>query len=273
MEKMTWEETIEYIRKEDSFKDLVRDAYFDPNLKANVERYYSGEEYLEIKKLIQTEYKNIQNTKITDLGAGNGIAAVSFARDGMNVIAVEPDASETIGAGAIKKLKEEYQLDNLQVIEAYGEDMDIEEGSQDIVFTRQAMHHANDLNQFILECTRILKKDGLLITVRDHVVDNEQDLETFFKTHPLHKYYGGEMAYSLEQYKKAFSNAGLIIQKELTPFGSPINYAPFTTQDFRNKLRFLGKSDTALRWALKYLDYRHKRTPGRLYTFVCKKVK
>lgn len=36
---MNWEETIIKIREDPAFGDLVRDAYFDEDLIANVERF------------------------------------------------------------------------------------------------------------------------------------------------------------------------------------------------------------------------------------------
>ena len=77
------------------------------------------------------------------------------------------------------------------------------------------MHHAQDLNKFIKESARVLKRGGHLFTIRDHVIFNESDKEWFFQNHPLHKFYGGENAYTAEEYRNAFQQAGLVIFKRI----------------------------------------------------------
>ena len=89
---MTWEETIKFIRTKEEFKDLVKLAYLDEDLIQNVELYKAGDEYKEICKIIKTHVSN--EGKILDIGCGNGISSVSFAIDGFQVTAVEPDSSE-----------------------------------------------------------------------------------------------------------------------------------------------------------------------------------
>ena len=229
-DKMTWEETIEFIRDKEEYKGLVERAYFERDLLLNIERFRSGEEYKECLKYIKTFAPNAK--KILDIGCGNGISCISLALDGYDVTAVEPEPSETIGAGAIRKLKEHYKLDNLEIFEAFAEDINFEDESFDIVYIRQAMHHANDLDKFIKECGRVLKKGGMLFTVRDHVIFNEKDKQWFFEAHPLHKYYGGENAYKPGEYESAMENAGLEIQEKLKYFDSIINYFPMTKDQY-----------------------------------------
>lgn len=269
---MTWEETIEYIRGQEEYEDLVRDAYFDPDLEKNVERYYSSPEYAEIKKLI-ARYTKSSPKKILDLGAGNGISSVAFAQDSHEVIALEPDSSKTIGAGAIQELKEKKALSTLTVIASYAEDVDFENNSFDLVFARQSMHHANELNNFIGQASRVLKPGGILFTVRDHVIDQGQ-LDDFLEIHPLHKYYGGEHAYTLAAYREAFEKNGLSIELELKPYDSPINYAPFTKKELieRSKKFTVGiKMPFLFPVFLKLLNWRTRHHPGRMYSFICRK--
>ncbi len=112
------------------------------------------------------------------------------------VTAVEPDPSLTVGAGAVRKLKEHYELKNLEDYENFAEDINFKSNYFDIVYIRQAMHHANNLNKFIKECVRVLKPNGLLLTIRDHVIYDEKDKNWFLEYHPLHKIYEGENAFT-----------------------------------------------------------------------------
>ena len=119
---MNWEETIIYARKTDEYKRLVEQAYLGENLKENVEAFRSSVEFTETisqinKFLIKKPGEKI---KLFDRGAGNGISTMAFALNGFSVVAVEPDSSNTVGALAIKKLKEEYNLSDVEIDAAYG---------------------------------------------------------------------------------------------------------------------------------------------------------
>jgi ubiquinone/menaquinone biosynthesis C-methylase UbiE len=229
---LTWEEIIIQIRLDPVYKDLVELAYFEEDLPLNIERFRISEEYQETIKLIRSYSGKKEIISIVDIGAGNGVAAVSFALDGFQVTAVEPDPSNTIGAGAIKKLKEHYQLNNIQVVEAWGESLPLDTASYDVVYIRQAVHHAAHLNDFIKEAARLLKPGGMLITTRDHVIYSEADKKWFLETHPLHKFYGGENAFSEEEYGHAMIKAGLKIEKILHHYDSVINYFPEKNENF-----------------------------------------
>ena len=281
---MTWEDTIIKIRKEDAFKELVEKAYFDENLELNVKRFGNSEEFKETLKII-TSYDS-KASSILDIGCGNGISSVNFALQKYHVTAVEPDPSFTVGADAIKKLKTTYALDNLDVYEAFAEDINFKSNSFDIVYVRQAMHHANDLEKFLKECVRVLKPNGLLLTIRDHVIYNEADKECFLKAHPLHKFYGGENAFTANEYKDAITNAGAEILKELRYYDSIINYFPSTDNEVNNlketnklnqKKRLVKKigkiAHSWLVWNLYCFIYKYKpldeaSIPGRMYSYI-----
>jgi SAM-dependent methyltransferase len=287
---MNWEETIIEIRNNPLFSDLVRDAYFDEDLIANVERFRISPEFVETLRILK-ENKRDAN-KILDIGSGNGIAAVSFAIEGYEVLAIEPDPSDTIGAGAIRKLKGYYQLENLQIKELFAEDLFKENYEFDIVYVRQALHHANDLNLFVKSAAGLLKSGGIFMAVREHVVYSDEDKQWFLESHPLQKFYGGENAFTLSEYNYAFIAAQLNLLKSLSHYENVINYAPLNEKDIlqikikeidhykkflTNKYPLIGK--TALLWIIyKWVKKiseenfpEEKRIAGRLYSFICKK--
>jgi ubiquinone/menaquinone biosynthesis C-methylase UbiE len=271
---MNWHETIEYIRQDPAYKELVREAYFSSDLKSNIESFRNSAEFRETFELIKS-LNSKNNLSILDIGAGNGISSVALALEGMNVVALEPDPSDSIGAGAIEKMKLEYQLDNLKIIICFGEDMPFDDESFDIVYARQTMHHASNLEKFTKSIYRVLKPNGILITTRDHVITNNDDKELFLKKHPLQKFYGGENAYTLQEYKHALISAGLKLYKILGPTDSIINYSPWSKDRLaillKNKFGKWAVNSFLLNVGWSFILYRQNKLPGRLYSFISTK--
>jgi len=274
---MTWEETISYIRKQDQMKKLVLEAYYDDPLIDAANRYYQSSEWQAIKKIIISK-----NVKVLDVGAGRGISSYAFAKDGFDVHALEPDISDLVGVGAIEKLSLQYSL-NIEVKSGISESLPYDNSFFDIVFVRALLHHTKDLQKSCNEFYRVLKPGGMLIAIREHVLTNQSDLEAFFDIHPLHKYYGGENAFTLRKYKNSIINAGFKLDKIFKPLENPINYSPKTHIDIIKEISFLihhkyfiNKTfiqyvlKTKIGWSLfinlfSFFDNR----PGRLYSFVC----
>jgi len=286
-DKMTWEETIRFIRTKSEFKDLVDKAYFDENLQLNVERFKQSEEFIETLQLLKQYQPNAKT--VLDIGSGNGISAVALSLEGYNVVTIEPDSSDTVGAGAIRTLKTHYNLSNLEVFEAFAEELQLPNESFDIVYARQCMHHAYDLDKFVSVASRVTKKNGLFITIRDHVIFNEKDKEWFLENHPLQKYYYGENAFTPSEYKNALKNAGLKLLREIKYYDSVINYFPSSREEIsdmfqirKNKvishlntkigvlsrLSFLQKMYFKRIGLNKNSVYDERKIPGRMYSYL-----
>lgn len=269
---MTWEETILHIRKDKKYDELVRDAFLSSDLEDNVTRYSKSKEFAEILKLIRAHSKDNSRKKILDIGSGNGISVLAFANAGYDVFALEPDPSETVGAGAIRKLISSKTSDTeIELIDSFAESIPLDDNSVDIVFTRQAMHHAADLDKFVKEATRVLKPDGIFFSVRDHVISTAEDLPVFLAEHPLHSYYGGENAFTTAQYENAMNKAGLKIVLTIKPHQSVINFSPIPDEILRKKMGFLSQFSIFKKMALLYISIKDKNKPGRLFSYLAKK--
>jgi ubiquinone/menaquinone biosynthesis C-methylase UbiE len=284
---MTWEETIRFIRTKPEYNELVDKAYFEEDLTLNIERFKKSSEFLETLDLLRKYQPNAKT--ILDIGSGNGISAVALALEGYNVVTIEPDSSDTVGAGAIRKLKAHYDLSNLEVHEAFAEELQLPNDNFDIVYTRQCMHHAYDLEKFVAEASRVTKKNGLFISIRDHVIFDKKDKEWFLENHPLQKFYGGENAFTSKEYKTAMLNSGLKIEKEIKYFDNIINYFPSSETDILNMLQ-IAKSKAVLHLKKKigvlskiyFLQvlyfkkiglsresvYDENKIPGRMYSYI-----
>jgi SAM-dependent methyltransferase len=260
---MTWEQAVLWLKSQPERAALVEGCFYDDPLLAAAQRYHASTEWLAVQKLIGPA-----RGKALDLGAGRGISAFALAKDGWTTVALEPDPSPIVGAGAIRTLAAEAHLP-IEVVETWGESLPFESNSFDLVHVRQVLHHARDLNQLCREIGRVLKPGGMVIATREHVLSRREDLDTFLCNHPLHALYGGENAFLLEEYLAALRAGGIRLTKVLNPLASDINLYPETMRSIKTRM--------AKRWhlplpslipdALLSLRGARLQAPGRLYTF------
>jgi 2-polyprenyl-3-methyl-5-hydroxy-6-metoxy-1,4-benzoquinol methylase len=268
---MNWHDTIISIQKSDIHKDLVLDTFISPDINLNIKRYSESQEFKEIRKIIFKIYRG-KKIKILDVGAGNGISSIALAKEGHYVTALEPDNSNLVGSQAIQFGANTNKV-KIEIIETYFEDLPEKFfNSFDLVFARQAMHHANSLNKFILSANKALTHGGYLFTVRDHVISNEFQKKIFLKKHPLHKFYGGENAYTLKEYLKSFSINSFELEKIYRPNSTPINYHPWSIERVKRRLPFFLKNIIISKIIFSILKFRMNFQPGRLYSFILIKV-
>ena len=271
-DEMSWDEAVDWLRSPLGNPQIASDAYLDKDLVKNIERFRKSNEYIETINSLKLYCTNNYPT-LLDIGAGNGISSIAFALEGFKVTSLEPYPSDSVGSGAIRWLVNYYKLTNVIVVEAFGENLPFNNQVFDIVYGRQVMHHAHDLKKFIAETARVLKQGGVLITVRDHVIKDENDKQRFLKKHPLHHLYGGENAFRIEEYSGAITVAGLKIKKTMSPSESPINLEPWNkvkvTETLKKQLgNLIGGIPlfTSIAWSL--LKIRFDRMPGKLYSFI-----
>jgi SAM-dependent methyltransferase len=274
---LTTEEAILQLRRDPKWAGLIRDSYLEPNVFESAERFLSSAEFLEVQRLIGT---CLLQGRVLDLGAGNGIASWAFAESGAKLVyALEPDPSNEIGSGAIRRLTAELPV---RLIDAYGEEIPLPEEEVDLVYTRQVLHHTSDLQRVLQECARVLRCGGTFFACREHVVDNEQQLQAFLSSHPVHLLTGAENAYRLDEYLEAIRLAGLKLEKVLGPWDTVINAFPAvrTTEELERypqivlERRF-GRIGTlaSLAPGVNSLVWRglKRPSPGRLYSFLATK--
>jgi len=280
--RMSWEEAVKRLRTIPEQAGLVRDAYLDEDNIEAAKRFASSEEFREVLSILEETVTLPRPWTVLDIGSGNGIAAYAFARNGSSVFALEPDPSDDVGTGAIRRLKEAFAL-NIEILEHSAEKISLADGVADIAYVRQSLHHARDLQAMLNEIHRVLRDGGCLLACREHVVENDDQLEEFLRSHPLHQWYGGEHAYSLDRYRRCIRDAGFSLRKILGPFETVINIAPARMDDLKNALAMRmkfpgGKTVAAWLWRRKairsfctWILSRISRTPGRLYSFVALK--
>jgi SAM-dependent methyltransferase len=266
----SWEDTVLMCMTDPTYADLARAAYFLPPVEAG-KRYYESAEYAEVRRNIPGE-----PGRALDLGAGNGILSYALARDGWDVTAVEPDPSDLIGAGAIRALAAQTATP-ITVLEAYGESIPLEAANFDLIVARQVLHHAMDLPCLCQEMARLCRHGATIVTLRDHVITDASQLPAFLDQHPLHRFYGGENAFTLDAYRASLTGAGLSIRKEWRSFQSVVNFDPSSEEDVRHSTAALfGPLRAVFGLALAAIPFRllakllsiADRRPGRLVSFV-----
>jgi SAM-dependent methyltransferase len=274
---LSWEEAVDWLVAQPDQQELVRACYYDRPVARAADRFWRSAEWEAVRALLPAV-----KGKVLDVGAGAGIASYALAKDGWKVVALEPDASEKVGAGAIRQLADAGHLD-IAVVQEFGERIPVEDESFDAIHARQVLHHAKDLGKFCRELFRIIRPGGTLVTTRDHVISDAGQLPAFLEGHPLHRFYGGENAFCLVDYKAALKAAGFSIVRTLGPFDSVINYAPWSLAELRDeiagRLRKIpggGALGSGLRWSPLFKAglwclSRVDRRPGRLYSFVAYK--
>ncbi len=274
---MTLEEAIYHVRSNPQYSDLVRDSYLGEDLHEAATRFSASAEFAEVLRLLNREPGDCM---VLDLGAGNGIASWAFAQRGFRqVYALEPSCSTEVGRGAIARLCSGLAV---ETISAWAEHIPLPNESVDFVYVRQVLHHTTDLRAAIRECARILKPGGILLATREHVCDNQRQLENFLRGHAIHQLAGGENAFPLNSYTGAIQDADLQLVLVLGTWDSVINAFPAVrTPDeltryhqiaLEQKLGLTGRLLSfvppvkALAWA------RIKRAkPGRPYSFLAVK--
>jgi len=264
MSDQSWEDAVRWLRDQPERAELVRACFFDDPLLEAAERYRSCCEWTAVRALVGTG-----GGAALDLGAGRGISAYALARDGWRLTALEPDASDLVGARAIRALAGQAGI-AIDVVEAWGEDLPFGDATFDLVHCRQVLHHARDLQRLMREIGRVLKPGGRFLATREHVISKREDREEFLASHSLHSLYGGENAYLLNEYIDAIRGGGIRIDQCLNPLASDINTFPETRADVMRRLA------AKVRWPIPEMLPHGlltvlgalKRNPGRIYSFV-----
>ncbi len=240
---MNYEESVRWLRSQPEKAEMVKNAYLDEDNHAAAVRFRDSEEFTDLRKLLGLVPDAQPTLHVLDLGCGNGLASFCFASSGCRVSALDPDPSNDVGLGATERLRQTLpRPDLIETKIGFAESLPYPDNSFDVIYTRQAVHHFQDLSRAFAECYRTLKPGGRLLATREHVVDDAAQLAVFLEEHALHHLHGGENAFPLETYLSAIKSSGLRVQKLIRPYDSVINHFPNTNTDVHRALRSAAQS-------------------------------
>jgi ubiquinone/menaquinone biosynthesis C-methylase UbiE len=139
---------------------------------------------------------NVQAGKLAaDIGAGTGFIVEGLVQKGLRVIAI--DQSEAM----IEEMKRKYKaLDVVDCRIGESENLPIENGTVDYVFSNMYLHHVESPPRAIEEIVRVLKKGGKIV-----ITDLDEHEYEFLRTEQHDRW----MGFKREDIKRWFIEAGL----------------------------------------------------------------
>ena len=102
---VSWEDAVAWLVAQPDKQELVRDCYFDLSPESAAARYARSDEWNAIRALLPAV-----PGRALDLGAGRGITSYALAKAGWTVVAIEPDPSNLVGRGAIRRIAQSEGL-------------------------------------------------------------------------------------------------------------------------------------------------------------------
>jgi SAM-dependent methyltransferase len=134
-----------------------QDHFCLPDGKPHLKEFYA-EAKKSIDKMLELE--DFSNKLCLDLGAGIGwVDCYILKQHQTKIIALECSDDQFIGLGRSVAMKKYYKCDFLSIVGDM-HNIPIADGSIDILFMVDALHHFSDLRKVLLEAHRVLKPGG-----------------------------------------------------------------------------------------------------------------
>jgi glycosyltransferase involved in cell wall biosynthesis/serine acetyltransferase/ubiquinone/menaquinone biosynthesis C-methylase UbiE len=210
----SWDEIILAFHGNPQMITMLKNSYLHEDLMESLERYLESGELLETLVEIK-RYSGKDTLKVLDVGGGAGVMAVALAIHGFDVTLIEPGQGAIAGAAGARRLLDlacqkfdKGLRSRVKIINEYIEDFQIDVSEYDLVYCRQVVHHFSDPLKVLKKLNRAIKENGLIMMIREHVINNEDDKKIFLENHPFHKYTHSENAYTEKQYLDFLKQSG-----------------------------------------------------------------
>ena len=208
-----YEKAVLRAQDDKSLKDVIKNAYIKRDFMESSLDFEKSKEFNWCVKLLKKNiHNNLEGKALLDCGGGTGITAHALSGQGLKVTMLDIDKSEICGTGIAKKIREKSKR-NFDIVESDITKMPFHDNYFDIVFCRQVLHHATDLESLgnmVKEMARVLKPGGFFLALREHVIKNMDQLKIFRRNHPFYKYGTFENAFLINEYVDSIKKQGNI---------------------------------------------------------------
>ena len=130
-----------------------------------------------------------ENATFADIGAGTGKLTKELANRGYEIYAVEPNEDMR---NQLELYIENYA--NVKVSDGTAENTKLPDKCVDVITVAHALHWF-DMDNFRAECNRILKDDGKIVVIYNHVPGRE---ETDFGRETVDKFFANPEVYTFD---------------------------------------------------------------------------
>ena len=227
----SWEDTIQAMQGDPARQGLLRDAFLQGDPVELFEIYKRSPEFAETKKIVATVER--KSSRLLDVGSGIGVTSAAFSIEGFEVDAVEPAESIYTGRKGLETLIEALLKHVPLRIAIHGdflENVNLSPG-YDVAICRQVVHHFADPAADLRRIFELLRPGGRALLLREHVVFGDDDKAQFLEAHPMQRFYGGEKAYTVEEYQRFAEEAGFKVEQVIAYADSAINYWPIPAEE------------------------------------------
>ena len=164
------------------FKTKMKPISIDPEIEGMLEeagnvpwvseqdRSYFKLRSIEFMHLVRTDIFNVmKDTTVLEIGCGNGFIASLMSKYCRKVIGIdlpyEDRRSHSNGLERAREMVGSLGAGNVEIDGGSAEDIPCADNSVDIVFSQYVFDHIPDLNAALKEIDRILKDDGVVVTI------------------------------------------------------------------------------------------------------------
>jgi ubiquinone/menaquinone biosynthesis C-methylase UbiE len=123
-----------------------------------------------------------RDTAVLEVGGGRGLPALSFARHSNQVVLLDYNTDELCGLSAAKAAAEHSGLALATVAGDY-HFLPFADGSFDVVFAKNCLHHAENYPRVVAEAARVLAPGGRFIMIepcRGEGIDEDRAFRHFY---------------------------------------------------------------------------------------------
>ncbi|HOT92221.1 MAG TPA: class I SAM-dependent methyltransferase [Anaerolineae bacterium] len=198
-----YEKIIANLRSLPNGDQIIQDNYLDEDWSAAFERFWQSAEWQNTVSILRPQ----SGEWVLDYGAGRCLSSAAFARCGCRVVALDINPSSSVGLGVL------YQaaLQPYAIVGVLGdaEHMMFPPATFDIVYCREALHHAYDLAKLTKNLVSVLKPGGRFYAYGEHRHPWWSSDQKFRVRHPAVQFGVNEHSYRESVYQHCLKNAGL----------------------------------------------------------------